>query len=141
MPDKHDNARSRPGGLLRASLLDTDRGEGLLKAVATVESALEVRPEANPETPTLISGLHGGAAALLLAAWHEKSGRPGLIVTPDREAADQLASDLEIWLGPGLVIHLPQQEVLAFDNNSPEPALVGDFLTGLARLRDGVPGW
>ena len=32
------------------------------------------------------------------------------------------------------VIHLPQQEVLAFDHNSPEPAMVGDFLTGLDRL-------
>jgi len=135
MSDKHDDARGRPGGLLRAALWDADRGEGLLKAVSTVESALD-SPSAKP---TLVSGLHGGAPALLLAAWHDRSGRPGLVVTPDRETADQLAADLEIWLGEGLVIHLPQQEVLAFDHNSPEPALVGDFLTGLARLRDGVP--
>ena len=120
-------------GLLQAALVDHVAGEGLFEAVARVESALRARPDG----PLLLSGLHGGAGPLAVAAWHLQAGRTGLVVTADRQAADQFADDLEIWLGPERVVHLPQQEVLAFDQNSPEPALVGDFLAGLERLLAG----
>jgi transcription-repair coupling factor (superfamily II helicase) len=133
--DCHDNPCSEPTGLLHAAFPDPKAGEGVFHAVARVESALGLPGEA----PFLVTGLHGGTSALLVAAWFRNVGRPGLVVTPDRETADQLADDLETWLGPSEVVHLPQQEVLAFDNNSPEPALVGDFLTGLHRLRNGGP--
>jgi transcription-repair coupling factor (superfamily II helicase) len=132
--DSPHEACSEPGGLLHAAFQDSPSGEGLFKAVARVESALN-EPAVGP---LVISGLHGGARAMLLAGWFHREGRPGLVVTPDRESADQLADDLETWLGSDNVVHLPQQEVLAFDQNSPEPALVGDFLTGLNRLQSGV---
>ncbi len=119
--------------LLNAALKDHVAGEGLFKAVAEVESALRDQPDG----PFLLSGLHGGATALLLAAWQLQAGQTGMIVTADRQSADQLADDLEVWLGPETVVHLPQQEVLAFDRNSPEPALVGDFMVGLDRLKTG----
>ena len=131
--DSHQQACSEPTGLLHAAFQDFQTGAGVYKAVASVESALDEAPDG----PLLISGLHGGARAMLLAGWFFRADRPGLVVTPDRESADQLADDLETWLGAGSVIHLPQQEVLAFDHNSPEPALVGDFLTGLHRLQTG----
>ena len=133
--DGHDKACSQPAGLLHAAFPDPNADEGVSWAVARVESALHEAPDG----PFLLSGLHGGTRALLLAGWFRRVGRPGLVVTPDRESADQLADDLETWLGPGDVIHLPQQEVMAFDNNSPEPALVGDFLAGLDRLGTDGP--
>ncbi len=134
----HEPARGGPGelpsqGLLHAALENHVAGEGLFEAVAGVESALRDHRDGS----FLLSGLHGGAGALLLAAWQVRSGRTGLIVTADRQSADRLADDLEVWLGPETVVHLPQQEVLAFDHNSPEPALVGDFLAGLDRLKTG----
>ncbi len=120
-------------GLLHDTLENHVAGEGLFEAVAGVETALRE----GRDGPFLLSGLHGGAGALLLAAWQLRAGRTGLIVTADRQAADQLADDLEVWLGPESVVHLPQQEVLAFDHNSPDGALVGDFLAGLNRLKSG----
>ena len=124
-----------PPGLLHGAFVNNIAGEDLFRAVARVDSALrEDRPG-----PLLLSGLQPGAQALLLAAWRQHTCRPGLVVAPDREAAADLADDLETWLGPEQVIYLPQQEVLAFDHNSPEPALVGDFLEGLLRLREHQP--
>ncbi|MCB1183779.1 transcription-repair coupling factor [bacterium] len=126
-------APDRGRGLLHATFADHVAGEGLFEAVARVESALKP----GPDGPVLLSGLYGGAGALLLAGWFHAAGRTGLVVTPDRQSADQLADDLEAWLGPDNVVHLPQQEVLAFDHNSPEPAMVGDFMDGLQRLVAG----
>jgi len=131
--NEHESACGDSSGLLHAALQDHVAGEGLFRAVARVESALREQPDG----PFLLSGLYGGAGALLLAAWHVQSGRIGVVVTADRQVADDLADDLEVWLGPDAVVHLPQQEVLAFDRNSPEPALVGDFIAGLDRLRTG----
>jgi transcription-repair coupling factor (superfamily II helicase) len=123
---------SGPTGLLHDAFLDQLAGEGLFKAAATVDAALRH----HREDPLLLSGLQSGAQALLLAAWGLKSGRSGLVIAPDRETAAQLADDLEVWLGADQVIYLPQEEVLAFDHSSPEPALVGDFLEGLLRLQN-----
>ena len=125
-------------GLLRSAFPTPGSNEGLLEVVAALESALRAHPTENAE-PFLLSGLNGGATAALLSAWRQEHRRPALLVTPDRESAEQMAMDLETWLGPGEVVHLPQQEVLAFDRNSPQPALVGDFLEGLLRLRSDQP--
>ena len=114
-------------GYLPAALL-----EG---AVARVGSALQ----APGDVPALLSGLQGGAVSLLLAAWFRQSRRTSLLVTPDRRSALELADDLEAWLGPEEVVHLPQQEVLAFDRKSPDPAVTGGFLHGLTWLTDGAP--
>ena len=120
-----------PEGLLRAVLLPDNAGDGLMEAAARLESA---RQEQAGEV-LLLSGLFGGAGAALLAAWRERTGGPALLVVPDRDEALQLVEDLEVWLGADSVIHLPQQDVLAFDHNSPETSGVGDLLAGLALLR------
>jgi len=131
--DSHDQERGKPEGLLRAAFPQPGSGEGLPGVVSRVRSALE-----SPSPgPLLLTGLHAGSRPLMLAGWFADADRTGLVVTSDNESAGQLADDLEIWLGPDRVIHLPQQEVLAFDRNSPEPALIGDFLTGLDRLTQG----
>ncbi|MFH2054141.1 MAG: transcription-repair coupling factor [bacterium] len=126
----------RGRGLLHAALVDTVAGEGLLEAAARVESALRALP--SPRAPLLVSGLNGGATPALMAALAQQTGRGSLLVAPDRKSSEQLADDLEIWLGPANVIYLPQQDVLAFDRNSPEPAMVGDFFLGLDRIRGGT---
>jgi len=108
-------------------------GEILQEDVARVECALL---ESAPDRPPLLTGLVGSASSLLLATWFRRNPRNILVVAPTRESALDLADDLESWLGPDDVVYLPQQEVLAFDRNSPAPELVGAFLTGLDRLRD-----
>jgi transcription-repair coupling factor (superfamily II helicase) len=131
MTESSPRSHGGPGGLLHAALLDKVAGEGLEAAVVQLRSALQ----SPGDGPLLITGLRGGAQGLMLAGWHAASGRPAVVVAPDREAADRLADDLEVWLGPDIVCHLPQPEVLAFDRNSPDAATAGDFLTGLHRLR------
>ncbi len=123
-------------GLLRDVFPGGKPGPGLDQGVQRLEQVLR---QQGPQ-PGLLSGLQPGAQAALLAAWQQQEQRTGLVVAPDRSTASQLADDLEVWLGADQVIYLPQQEVLAFDHNSPEPALVGDVLQGLLRLRGNQPG-
>ncbi len=130
--NENHGACNGPEGLLRAFLLPGQAGDGLMEAAAAVESARRERGDG----VLLLSGLFGGAPAALLAAWREQTNNPALLVTPDRDGALQLTEDLEVWLGADSVIHLPQQDVLAFDHNSPEPSGVGDVLAGLHRLRN-----
>ena len=121
MTESSPRSHGGPGGLLHAALLDKVAGEGLEAAVVRLRSALQ----SPGDGPLLITGLRGGAQGLMLAGWHAASGRPAVVVAPDREAADRLADDLEVWLGPDIVCHLPQPEVLAFDRNSPDAATAG----------------
>ncbi|MCP4574505.1 MAG: transcription-repair coupling factor [bacterium] len=132
---EQNDACGGPEGLLHAFLRESDAGGGLPGAAAAVESARR----RSPADPLLLSGLHGGAPAALLAAWYRQTGSPALVVAPDRAAALRCADDLEVWLGPGSVVYLPQSDVLAFDRNSPEPSVAGDFLAGLHRLRENGP--
>jgi transcription-repair coupling factor (superfamily II helicase) len=89
--------------------------------------------------PHVFSGLHGSSASLLLASWFATNRRTALAVAPSRAAALRLADDLEAWLCEDDVVYLPQQEVMAFDRNSPDPELVGATLVGLERLADDRP--
>ena len=122
-------------GLLHAAFPAGRLSGGLQEAVARLDALLG----GGEQAPSVASGLQPGALGALLAAWQQRGERSGLVVAPDRDTASQLAHDLEVWLGPDRVIYLPQQEVLAFDHNSPEPALVGDVLQGLLRLRRHEP--
>jgi transcription-repair coupling factor (superfamily II helicase) len=93
----------------------------------------------NAQSPALLKGLYGSSPSLLLAAWFRAHSRTAVIVTPSRDIALQLADDLESWLGPEDVVYLPQQEVMAFDRNSPDRELVGACLQGLDTLRGDRP--
>jgi len=127
------------GNEASSGLLDTLLpSEVLAEGVARVESALADQSAPNRST-TVFTGLHGASAALLLAAWFKNQRRTMLVVAPDRESSLRLADDLETWLGADDVIYLPQQEVLAFDRKSPDPALVGAYLEGLDQLSNGKP--
>lgn len=113
------------------------RGEAFLADLAGRLDA--VLADAAPAAPPLLSGLQASAPAALTAAWFHQQQRTALCVVPTREGALQLADDLEAWLGRDRVAYLPQQEVLVYDRKSPDPALVGDMLLGLDRLRGPEP--
>ncbi len=120
-------------------------GDVLADDIAWLESALarvETVPAAGGAAPppaVVLSGLHGSAASLLLAAWFRAAGRTALVVAPQAEAALQLADDLAVWLGPEAVVHLPQADVVAYDRKSPDPGVTGDLLAGLDLLAGGSP--
>ncbi|MFO7655320.1 MAG: transcription-repair coupling factor [Candidatus Krumholzibacteriia bacterium] len=126
-------------GGARAPLLQRLAADPTRAALKRTTAELDEGLRRRPDGGLLVSGLHGGAASLLLAGWFEQTNRTALVVTPSAEGAAQLAEDLEAWLGPEPVAFLPPQEVLAFDRNSPDPALVGDALVALTRLREGPP--
>jgi transcription-repair coupling factor (superfamily II helicase) len=86
-----------------------------------------------------LTGLRASAPAILCASWFQQHRQTALCVVPTREGALQLADDLEAWLGRDQVVYLPQPEVLIYDRKSPDPALVGDLLLGLDRLRGDEP--
>lgn len=104
--------------------------ETLVEGVASVESALKLPKNEIP----LLHGLYGSSFSLLVSAWFSKHNKTALIVTADRESALTLADDLESWLGRDRIVYLPQQEVVAFDRNSPDAELVGAYLDGLHRI-------
>ena len=127
-------ATSAPdGSRLLEVLTDSYAATELARTTAQLTEALVGTTDGG----VLLSGLHGSSSSLLLAAWFAGAHRTALAIAPDRESALRLADDLETWLGPDDVVYLPQQEVLAFDRNSPDPPLVGDFLAGLDRLASG----
>ena len=87
----------------------------------------------------MLSGLYGSSASLLLAAWFRARQRTVLVVAPTMQASLRLTDDLEAWLSEKDVVYLPQQEVMAFDRNSPDPELLGAALVGLRRLAEDRP--
>ncbi len=113
------------------------RGESFLADLAGRLD--DVLAAADPARPPLLSGLQASAPAVYTAAWFHQRQRTALCVVPTREGALQLADDLEAWLGQDRVVYLPQPEVLVYDRKSPDPALVGDLLLGLDRLRGREP--
>ena len=119
------------------NVLANQRGEDFLAALAArLDASLR---EATADCPPVLSGLKASAPAVLVAAWFRRHGRTALCVVPTREGALQLADDLEAWLGRDRVAYLPQQEILVYDRKSPDPALVGDMLVGVDRLRGEEP--
>jgi transcription-repair coupling factor (superfamily II helicase) len=118
-------------------VLAQQRGEDLLAALASCLQ--EPLADSEAEAPPLLTGLQASAPAVLAAAWFRQHRRTALCVVPTRDGALQLADDLEAWLGRDQVAYLPQQEVLVYDRKSPDPALVGDLLLGLDRLREHEP--
>jgi transcription-repair coupling factor (superfamily II helicase) len=117
--------------------LAAQRGEVFLgELAALLEPAVQGGDHA---APPLLSGLQASAPAVLVAGWFHERRRTSLCVVPTREGALQLADDLEAWLGVERVAYLPQPEVLVYDRKSPDPALVGDMLVGLDRLRGPEP--
>ncbi len=132
-------AAGRAAGEPLLDVLAARQGPAILAALADRFAGALSPAQATAEEPVLLSGLRASAPAVLTAAWFRRHRQTALCVVPTREGALQLADDLETWLGRDQVVYLPQPEVLIYDRKSPDPALVGDLLLGLDRLRDQEP--
>jgi len=79
--------------------------------------------------------LHSSARALAIATAAAADHRPWIVILPDARSLDQLHRELQFYAGDSLpVLHLPDWEVLPYDQYSPLPDLVSVRLATLARL-------
>jgi transcription-repair coupling factor (superfamily II helicase) len=89
-------------------------------------------------------GLHGAARGHVLARLSRGLKAPLVCVAVDEEAADGLASDLAFFLGGSgtplepHVLRLPADEVLPYDELSPDSAAVSERLGALFHLSQGT---
>jgi transcription-repair coupling factor (superfamily II helicase) len=89
-------------------------------------------------------GLHGAARGHVLARLSRALKAPLVCVAVDEEAADALANDLAFFLGGNgsllapRVLRLPGDEVLPYDELSPEPRAVSERLGSLFHLSQGT---
>jgi len=89
-------------------------------------------------------GVHGAARGYVLARLSRGLQAPLVCVAVDEEAADALANDLAFFLGGNgtllepRVLRLPADEVLPYDELSPEPTAVSERLGTLFHLSQGT---
>ncbi|HYV46829.1 MAG TPA: transcription-repair coupling factor [Myxococcaceae bacterium] len=111
-------------------------------------------PDAFPRLAELVSagpgalraqGLKGAARGYVLARLHRTLGVPLVCVAVDEEAAEHLAADLAFFLGgrgaperPNVLV-MPADEVLPFDEASPDATTVSERLGALFHLSRGTP--
>ena len=88
--------------------------------------------------PLRLGGLAGASAAIIISLIYRETGATVAVVCPDQ--AEALRDDLESLLGQEEVFHLPDWEVLPYDDVSPHEAIVGTRLRTLAQLADGGKG-
>ncbi|MCE9672331.1 transcription-repair coupling factor [Myxococcus stipitatus] len=100
--------------------------------------------ELTPGRRARTQGLKGAARAHVLSRLHRETRAPLVCVAVDEEAADALAADLAFFLGgsgtlltPG-VLRLPADEVLPYDELSPDAAAVTERLGALHHLARGT---
>ncbi|WP_434301130.1 transcription-repair coupling factor [Corallococcus exiguus] len=90
-------------------------------------------------------GVKGAARGHLLARLHRELRAPLVCVAVDEEAADALAHDLAFFLGgtgsllEPRVLRLPADEVLPYDELSPEAGPITERLGALFHLARGTP--
>ena len=104
----------------------------------------QVRAQLRPGTRVRTTGLQGAARGHVLARLSRELRTPLLCITADEDSAEQLASDLAFFLGgPGSlvepnVLQLPGDEVLPWDELTPDAAVVAERLGALFHLRQGT---
>ena len=90
----------------------------------------QVRAQLRPGTRVRTTGLQGAARGHVLTRLSRELRAPLLCITADEDSAEQLAADLAFFLGgPGSlvdpkVLQLPGDEVLPWDELSPDAAVV-----------------
>ncbi len=122
-------------------------GAELLRGLAPTggEPLAQVLERLQPGRRVRTQGLHGAARGYTLARLSRTLKAPLVCVAADEEAADALAADLAFFLGGSgtplapRVLRLPADEVLPYDELSPEPATVAERLGALFHLNQGTP--
>jgi transcription-repair coupling factor (superfamily II helicase) len=104
----------------------------------------QVLEQLQPGRRVRTQGLTGAARAHVLARLHRTLKAPLVCVAVDEEAADALANDLAFFLGgtgtvlEPRVLRLPADEVLPYDELSPEAVTVSERLGALFHLHQGT---
>ncbi len=111
-----------------------------LEQTKTFRQALELLER--PERRTLRFGnLYGSSKSLVAAGIAQASGRQVLLVTRGARQAERLEADLVNFLPEDRVWLYPQWEILPYEDNTPDPGVVGprqEVLSELAHGRAGV---
>jgi transcription-repair coupling factor (superfamily II helicase) len=104
----------------------------------------QVRAQLRPGVRVRTTGLQGAARGHVLSRLSRELRTPLVCITADEDSAEQLAADLAFFLGgPGSlvepnVLQLPGDEVLPWDELSPDAAVVAERLGALFHLRQGT---
>ncbi|AKG36926.1 transcription-repair coupling factor [Paenibacillus durus] len=88
----------------------------------------------------LISGLSGSARQIMLAALHEETSRPILIVTHNMFSAQKIADDLQEALSPDRVLLYPANELVAAETAVSSPETVAQRIEVLNKCSRGFRG-
>ncbi len=89
-------------------------------------------------------GLQGGARGYVLARVASELKAPLVCVAADEDEADRLAADIAFFAGGSgdtlepRVLRLPADEVLPYDDLSPNPTIITDRINALFHLRQGT---
>lgn len=83
----------------------------------------------------LVYGVTGSMKGLITAALAEGSRRGVLVLTAGLEAAEQVARELDTWLGPGRASLFPPLEVLPYEVTAHGGELTSQRLAALERAR------
>ena len=104
----------------------------------------QVRAQLRPGTRVRTTGLQGAARGHVLARLSRELRAPLVCITADEDSAEQLAADLAFFLGGSgslvepNVLQLPGDEVLPWDELTPDAAVVAERLGTLFHLRQGT---
>lgn len=88
----------------------------------------------------LISGLSGSARQIMLAALHEETQRPLLVVTHNMFSAQKMADDLQEALSPEQVLLYPANELVAAEAAVSSPETLAQRIDVLTRCAQGFRG-
>ncbi len=88
----------------------------------------------------LISGLSGSARQIMLAALHEETERPLLIVTHNMFSAQKMAEDLQEALSPDRVLLYPANELVAAEAAVSSPETLAQRIDVLTKCAQGFRG-
>jgi transcription-repair coupling factor (superfamily II helicase) len=112
---------------------------------ATAQALARLTEALRAQSYVSATGLRGGARAYVLGRLIHAGLWPVIAVLPDDEAADQLANDLAFFLGgegsreEPAVLRLPADDLLPFDEVSPNRVVVQERLAALYHLRQATP--
>ncbi|CAM3098743.1 transcription-repair coupling factor [Paenibacillus sediminis] len=88
----------------------------------------------------LISGLSGSARQVMLAALHEETKRPLLVVTHNMFSAQKIADDLQEALSPDKVLLYPANELVAAEAAISSPETLAQRIEVLMKCSQGFRG-
>ncbi|MFD1773643.1 transcription-repair coupling factor [Paenibacillus rhizophilus] len=115
--------------------------EGLIEAFSKDSDFQSVtRGVAAGMKEQLISGLSGSARQIMLAALHQETSRPLLIITHNMFSAQKIADDLQEALSPDRVLLYPANELVAAETAVSSPETVAQRIEVLNKCSRGFRG-